>query len=329
MAKFAQYHLEFILDNLFAQSYKTERQKYFGALLENKESIKFTMGNGNEQITYKHEVAHLKLNKDIIIMRIANEKKKEVVQDFKKKQVKHEPPCFVIIDNRQGCRRIAIQKCPDSFHNTGQVSRILTEVLGKQMIRDYNIGIMLHPQFYPQDFFKAWRMHQRNTHRLQFKLGDGKRPADFDNKNMDSDSITGFAIAVTEESVTRKYRTSIVIEPPKNETILPVDESSPMIRNLVRVHAQTGAPIEIITTDGATFTCFISDEGDSARIVTSEIDTKLVEALFENTGISRSKAEEGILNFVNNMKYTVDEDERNMDEDEKYMDEDERKEMPS
>ena len=202
MAKFAHYHLEFILDNLFAQPYKTERQKYFGALLENKESIKFTMENGNEQITYKHEVAHLKLNRDIIIMRIANEKKKEVVQDFKKKQVKHEPPCFVIIDNRQGCRRIAIQKCPDSFHNTQQVSHILTNVLGNQMTKKYNIGIKLHPQFYPNDFFKAWRMHQYNTHRLEFKLGDGKRPADFNNKNMDPDSITGFAIAVTEESVT-------------------------------------------------------------------------------------------------------------------------------
>ena len=128
MAKFAHYHLEFILDNLFAQPYKTERQKYFGALLENKESIKFTMENGNEQITYKHEVAHLKLNRDIIIMRIANEKKKEVVQDFKKKQVKHEPPCFVIIDNRQGCRRVAIQKCPDSFHNTQQVKVALSVV---------------------------------------------------------------------------------------------------------------------------------------------------------------------------------------------------------
>ena len=87
MAKFAHYHLEFILDNLFAQPYKTERQKYFGALLENKESIKFTMENGNEQITYKHEVAHLKLNRDIIIMRIANEKKKEVVVMFQKKGV--------------------------------------------------------------------------------------------------------------------------------------------------------------------------------------------------------------------------------------------------
>ena len=32
---------------------------------------------------------------------------------------------------------------------------------------------------------------------------------------------------------------------------------------------------------------------------------------------------------MNNMKYTVDEDERNMDEDERNMDEDERKEMPS
>ena len=190
------------------------------------------------------------------------------------------------------------------------------------MTKKYNIGIKLHPQFYPNDFFKAWRMHQYNTHRLEFKLGDGKRPADFNNKNMDPDSITGFAIAVTEESVTRKYRTSIVLNPPQNETILPVDESSPMIRNLVRLHAETGAPIEIVTTDNATFTCFISDEGDSARIVTSEIDTKLVETLFEDTGISRSKAEEGILKFVNNMKYTVDEDERNMDEDE-------RKEMPS
>lgn len=314
MANFAQYYLEFKLDNMFAQPFKTERQKLFGALLKDKESISFTVGSGEEQKTYKHEVVHLKLNKDIIIMRIANKKDKEVIQDFKKKHVNHEPPCFVIIDNRKGCRRIAIQKCPDAFSNTRQVSKILTQVIGSKMAANYFIGISLHPQYYPQDFYKAWRMHQFRIAKLRFNFSDGEIPAEFRSRNMDDDSITGFAIRLMEDNTLSKYRPILELMPPPNETILPLDDSTPLIRNLVSLHAQTGAPIELVAIDGTTYTCFINDDQESSRIVTSEIDTHIVEALFEDTPISLQKAEEEILKFVNNMKYTVDEDERTINE---------------
>ncbi len=74
MAKFAQYYLEYKYVDVFTDEYWPERQKHFGSFFESDNSIEFSLGDGEEKKTYKHEVYHLSSNKDIIVMRIANDK---------------------------------------------------------------------------------------------------------------------------------------------------------------------------------------------------------------------------------------------------------------
>lgn len=316
MAKFAQYYLEYLKDDLFSNEKWNERQKHFGAYFESNDSIDFSLGEDEGRKTYKHDVYHLSTNKEIIVMRIANVKTKEVIQDFKTVPVRHEPPSFVIIDNRDRCRRFAIQKNKESFSTTDSLKKIVMDVLGRRMHADHNIGLSIHPQFYPRDFYKAWRLRQYTTSCIRFNLCDGDIPKDFSGEELDDESIIDWAIKVNEEESLKKYRSVLELNPPSGKPFLEVDESSTFIRNLVKFHANTGASIEIVTNDGSRFTCYIDDDEESDSIVTNEIDTEYLEALFPESGNYEDEdvrkkittAEKELVEFVNKMKVVADEE---------------------
>lgn len=318
MAKFAQYYLEYLKDDLFSEVKWAERQKHFSTFFESNESIDFSVGVDEGQKTYKHDVYHLSSNKDIIVMRIANDKTKEVIQDFKSVTVKHEPPCFVIIDNRDRCRRIAIQKNRESFNTTNSLKKIIQEVLDNRMRADHNIGLKLHPQFYPRDFYKAWRLRQNTISCIRFNISDGQMPDRFEGEELDDQSIMDFAIRINEEESRKKYRSVLELNPPSDDTpFLAVDESSTFIRNLVKFHANTGASIEIVTNDGSRFTCYIDDDEESDSIVTNEIDTEHLDVLFldkaeKEDEVVRKRitaAENELVEFINKMKVEADEED--------------------
>uniref|UniRef100_UPI004029AAF2 hypothetical protein n=1 Tax=Prevotella sp. TaxID=59823 RepID=UPI004029AAF2 len=313
MAKFSHYYLKYKLDDIFAQELKAERQKLFGEMLEKDDSISFILGEDENKKHYKHMVKHLRLNHDIIVMRIANDSKKDVIQDFKKMSVRHEPPCYVIIDNREHCRRVAIQRNKDAWASTDSVAKVMTTVLDKALRRSCYIGISMHPQYYPKDFYKAWRMHQHHTSRLWFGLTEGEIPQSFRTEPQTDDTIMGFALEVNEELQRKKYRTELVLSSAQNNTPLFVDEDSVYIRNLVNFHALTGSPIVIETSDGARFTCFIDDEEDSANIITSEMDRNILDILFGEAEGDAATAESKVMEFVNGMKYEVDDNEQHND----------------
>lgn len=313
MAKFSHYYLKYKLDDIFAQEHKAERQKLFGEMLEKDDSISFVLGEDENKKHYKHMVKHLRLNHDIIVMRIANDSKKDVIQDFKKMSVRHEPPCYVIIDNREHCRRVAIQRNKDAWASTDSVAKVMTTVLDKALRRSCYIGISMHPQYYPKDFYKAWRMHQHHTSRLWFGLTEGEIPQSFRTEPQTDDTIMGFALEVNEELQRKKYRTELVLSSSQNNTPLFVDEDSVYIRNLVNFHALTGSPIVIETSDGARFTCFIDDEEDSANIITSEMDRNILDILFGEAEGDAATAESKVMEFVNGMKYEVDDNEQHND----------------
>ena len=172
MAKFAQYYLKYNLEHMFSAEYKDQRQQIFGAFFAQNDSMEFAIGEGEDKKVYKHQVYHLSQNKDIIVMRIANDRKKTVEQNFVELDVKHEPSCYVIIDNRENCRRIAIQK-NKAFSSTTSVAGILTHCINQKMQSRHFIGFELHPQYYPKDFYKAWRMHQHHTARIRFNISEG------------------------------------------------------------------------------------------------------------------------------------------------------------
>ncbi len=316
MAKFAQYYLEYLNNNLFAVKEWADRQLHFGAYFEKDESIEFYTGEGEERIIYKHNVYHLSMNRDIIVMRIANEKTKEVIQDFKTLSVKHEPPCYVIIDNRDRCRRIAIQKKKESFNTTESLKDIIEGVLNQRMEADHFMGIKLHSQFYPRDFYKAWRLRQYTTTSLRFNVSEGELPKYFGGDQLDDHSIMDFAIKVNEEECSKKYRTVIELNPPLGKPFMEVDYDSKYIRNLVNFHAMTGASIDIITNDGSRFSCFIDNDEESDKIVTNEIDTACLDDLFPESGDYNNEevrnkiaiAEKELMEFVNKMKIVADEE---------------------
>lgn len=313
MAKFSHYYLKYKLEDIFAQELKAERQKLFGEMLEKDDSISFILGEDENKKHYKHMVKHLRLNHDIIVMRIANDSKNDVIQDFKKMSVRHEPPCYVIIDNREHCRRVAIQRNKDAWASTDSVAKVMTTVLDKALRRSCYIGISMHPQYYPKDFYKAWRMHQHHTSRLWFGLTEGEIPQSFRTEPQTDDTIMGFALEVNEELQRKKYRTELVLSSAQNNTPLFVDEDSVYIRNLVNFHALTGSPIVIETSDGARFTCFIDDEEDSANIITSEMDRNILDILFGEAEGDAATAESKVMEFVNGMKYEVDDNEQHND----------------
>jgi hypothetical protein len=313
MAKFAQYYLKYNLDNLFAFEHKNERQTLFGNYFKENDSIEFSLGEGEDKTIFKHQVYHLSLNKDIIVMQIANDKNKTVEQDFKEVLVKHEPSCYVIIDNRENCWRIAIQKNKNVFNSTNSLRHIIAKCINDRMLAENSIGIELNPQYYPKDFYKAWRLHQHHTARLRFNISEADLPKDFDASEWDDDGIIGFAIKTNEEVYRRKYRTVLELNPPSNIAYLPIDEDSNYIKNLVSFSAKTGSRIEIVTSDGAIFNCYIGDEEESDRIVCNELDANVLEALFCKQTEERENAEIQVLEFVNGMKYVVDGDENKED----------------
>lgn len=315
MAKFAQYYIEYVNDNLFSELEWENRQKLLGTYFETDQSIDFSLGEGDGRKTYKHNVYHLSSNKDIIIMRIANDKKQEVIQNFKKISVPHEPHAFVIIDNRNKCRRIAIQK-NDSFNTTDSLKKIIQKVLDEKLTVDYNIGLKLHPQFYPKDFYKAWELRQYYTACIRFNLSEAELPSTFWGEELDDESIMDFAIKVNEEEMRKKYRPVLELNPPLGKTFLEVDYSSSYIRNLVKFHANTGASIELVTNDGSHFTCFINNDEESESIVINEIDSHFLDDLFpadgnyddEEVKKSIAVAEGKIMEFINKMKVEIDND---------------------
>lgn len=184
------------------------------------------------------------------------------------------------------------------------------------MTADHFMGLKLHPQFYPRDFYKAWRLRQYTTSCIRFNISDGHLPAEFEGEDLDDQSIMDFAIKLNEEESRKKYRPVLELNPASGAPFLAVDRSSTFIRNLVKFHANTGASIDIVTNDGSRFTCYIDDNQESDSIVTNEIDTEYLDVLFldatkkEDEEIRKkiTNSEKELVEFINKMKVEADEE---------------------
>lgn len=355
MSKFAQYYTKFLKDNLFAGIDWKDRQSIFGKFLKDERSIRFSdkpipeEGQVEEEAAqtdaakpddegkkkvkiYKHKIYHLKANPDIVVMRLANVKLIPIEKDFKPEQVEHYPSLFIIIDNREGCRRVAIQKLPASFSNTDMVAKILQKAIGDAMMKQCNIGVEFRAQRYTKDFYELWRTQQHHTARIKFNISpddDSRARLEMqrrkammsickpepkpEQKAAEDESIIGYIYQLQEESQKSGYRSAIEIEPEQQGAVMYVDEKSDYIRSLARYCSSTATPVEIITSDGATFECFIdSDMESDDKIVTQEFDAAYLEALFDprlEEG-TRKTYETKVVELLYSMKLVVDDDEK-------------------
>lgn len=340
MSKFAQYFMTYRDDNLFAHLEWDKREDLLAEFLTNEDGIQFADKPQNENEAtdvnndepkkrikiYRHKIYHLAENERIIVMRIANVKIIPIEKDFKPESVEHYPSVFVIFDTRPGCRRVAIQKLSTSFSSTDQVAKILQKALGDQMTALHHIGVEMRAQRYPMDFYRLWRAQEHHTARLKFyldpeaiesakeagapKVREVERPENLE------DGVVSYIYGLEASSRQSGYRTALDVEPMRKGAVMMVDESSEYIRYLVTYSAATATPIELITNDGGSFECYINtDMMSDDKIVTLEFDTAHLEALFDTSLEEevRKNHEMKVVEFVNGMKYVVDDKEKEVE----------------
>lgn len=317
MAKFAQYYVRF---NQERGCYDwNKRQEHFGQLLQNDE-IKFTDGKGEGSKVYKHRIYHLDANPNIVVMRLANDKDVPIEKNFEATVAKDEPSCFIIIDNRQGLRTIAIECRKKAFNTTEQVSKILENNLTHAIFHKHCYSLSIIPDFYPEDLFEAWTSLQQHVNAIRFGTPEmskeefAEKLKLFKQKNKDyfDDSLMTSILQMAYEAKRANYKQLLTITPEEKKTALYLDKTSLYMRNLISISAAADMPVELITADGASYKCYVDAESENAeKIIRREFNTQLLEELFDNkkkdgeelTTEERDKIEEHIVEFMNAMKH--------------------------
>lgn len=347
MARFAQYYIKYNR-NIASQNIKERqiycnfdpydwgnRQKHLAALFDNDESIEFGEGVPSEEQkacgkkyakTFKHRVYHLQNNPNIIVMQFANSVDIPVEIDYQPAWAKDEPSCFVIIDNRENLRTVAIQKRKKAFYSPGQVARILADKIDKELNRErcYNVEIL--PEFYPEDLFQAWEKLQQNVCELRFGVPEItpdeilKKVVELRELGKDyyDDSLMTALLQIALEAKKAKYKYFYKIMPEDKKIALYVDKSSVFMKNLVTLSRAMNMPVELVTKDAGTFKCFVeTDEDNTDKIVCREFDANLLEQLFTMKNKEGNQLERGdimriegeIVEMLNSMKHDSDDNE--------------------
>ena len=324
MSRFAQYYIKYKYE---PGCYEwQQRQQHLSRLFDNDESIEFYLGKGDTRKVYKHKVYHLDSAPDITVMRFANNIDIEVERDFEPAMAKDEPSCFVIIDNRNNMRSMAIQKRKKAFSNTHKVADILSTVISLQMFHDYCYSIEILPDFYPADLFKVWTLVQSNVQQMRFGVPEidmdealkmVEKLKEKGREYFDS-SLMGPLLQILLAQQQGKYKGRYTVMPEDKATALYVDKQSVFMRNLLTFAEAAGEPVELVTKDGATYRCFIdSDEDNTDKIVSHEFDGSYLEMLFKDkkpdgTKIEpedRLNAEQEEVKLMNSMKHEVNVEE--------------------
>ena len=324
MSRFAQYYVRY-KQQLGSYDWD-KRQEHLATLFEQDNSIEFFLGEGDTRKVYKHRVYHLNTAPNITVMRFANDIDIPVERDFEPAMAKDEPSCFVIIDNRANLRTVAIQKRKRAFSDTHKVAKILSSVIDQQLFKDHCYGFEINPDYYPVDLFTVWERQQAHAQSMRFGVPEmereeivrrikdlkAKAPEHFD------DSLMGSLLDILYAQKQAKYKGQYTVMPEEKKTALFVDKSSAFMRNLLTFADAVGEPVELVTSDGGTFRCFIdNDEDVSDKIVSHEFNDNFLEHLFRDTLKDGSKiepedrlnAEEEVVEFMNSMKHEVSEAE--------------------
>lgn len=304
------------------------RQQHLGAFFENDESIDFYMGEGADRKIYKHRVYHLSIAPNIVVMRFANNIDIPVERDFEPATAKDEPSCFVVIDNREHLRTVAIQKRKKAFSNTHAVAKIMSHVINQRHFNEHCYGLEVLPDYYPKDLFKVWECKQEHTQSLRFGVPEMepseilRRVEELKQKKREyfDDSLMGAVLELLYARKQAKYKGKYTVMPEDKKAALYLDKDSVYMRNMLTLAEAVGEPVELITKDGVTYRCFIDkDDSEPDKIVSHEFNSYYLEILFKTRKKDgskveteeRLKAEHEIVELMNSMKHEMaDNDER-------------------
>ncbi len=304
-----------------------DRQKNLAALFEKDDSITFGEGIPTDQKkkdgipydkVFNHRVYHLRCNPSIIVMQIANSIDVPVENKFEHTVVKDEPSLFVIIDNREDVRTVAIQNRYKAFAATKTVARILASNIDNAIFKNHCYATEILPVFYPADLFKTWSALQQHAQSMKFSVSEEmtddeirRKLNEMKDKDYYEDSLITYLRRLSLDAIKANYKHTITVMPKDKKTALYVDKTTVYMKNLLTMASVTGEPVEIITKEGVVFKCFVEPEEENTdKVVQREMDVALLETLIKGEkekGVKAetediAKAEEAVVEMLNGIK---------------------------
>lgn len=325
MARFAHFFIKY--KHEFAPHHWEDRQRHLGSLFEEDSSIDFRLGEGETQKVFNHRVYHLLSAPEIIVMQFANSIDIPIEKHYEPSVARDEPSCFVVIDNRSGLRTVAIHRRKKAFGNPQQVARILSRTINARLFADYCYTIDILPSYYAEDLFKTWTRLQHHSQNLIFSAPEGLTESEIlqrvdqlrgEGKEYFDDSLMSLVLPLALAAKRDNYKSLYTVMPEESKTALYVDKTSVFMKNLLTLSRATDTPVELITSDGAHYSCLIdSEETLSDKIVTREFDAVLLECLFHGTDkegapleqVKRIELEAKVITMMNSIKHESEDEE--------------------
>lgn len=324
MAQFAQYYIKYHHD--FAPFEWEARQDHLRLLFEKDDSIQFSVGPEDNKKVFNHCVYHLQVEPHVIVMRFANSIDIPIEKNFQPDVARDEPSCFVIIDNRDNLRSVAIQKRKKAFSSPSQVAKILTDQISDMLYERWCYTLEVLPVYYPEDLFKAWETLQKDVQSMRFgvpeytddevlrKVEELKK----EGKAYFDDSLMPALLELALEAKKAKYKQFYTVMPEDKKTALYVDKTSRYMKNLLTMSRALDMPVDLVTNDGASYRCFVERDYDNTdKIVCREFNADSLEQLFskrdklnhllDDADINRIEGE--VIEFLNGMKHESEDDE--------------------
>lgn len=259
------------------------RQAIFDDLLlhdyDKTESIAFTNTSGSREYAHMHLMSPAD---GIVILRVANEKARHITKkNFQIKKEYDYVNCLLIIDNRDGVQRIAIEQNTSVFTNTQTLANIFQHSMNK-VLKQFGLHLELFNlqnaqdfwrcvndrQEFPKGFYKLiFRLPHLNLERLTEKLD---RIVTLARKSYDSDMTIemtahkGSCLHLDETDELQKAQIEFMTEQLGGDsiTLVPMDDKKKRIR--IGTHSQKTANIssEVFAN--------ISDDATSGNLFASE-----------------------------------------------------------
>jgi hypothetical protein len=129
-------------------------------------------------------------------------------------------------------------------------------------------------------------------------------------KDYFDDSLMSSILQLAFEAKKAKYKQMYTISTEEKNSVLIVDKTSAIMRNLLSYSAALDMPVELITTDGASFRCYVDAESENlSKIINRDFNCTLLEYLFNSkkkngetvSAEDISAVEEQIVEFINGM----------------------------
>ena len=357
MARFATYYIRFSYE-LCTCDWE-QRQQHLAALLESDGSVTFSeqVPAGRQQAgsaakgsaesnnkgsakgsraegsnkgeakvkVFPHRICHLQCNRDITVMQIANPGEIDCENNFRKGVAKDEPSCFVVFDNREGLRTVAIQNRPKAFSSPKRLADIMQRTFHRALYGEHFYLTEILPFYYPTDLLAVWQMQQANAQFLRFGVSDmteeeiRARMEELKDKPYYDDSLMQPMLQMALAAKQDKYRNLYTLMPEERNGVIRLDYTSSCLRNLLTLAYASNSPVELVTKDGTSFRCTVDSDGkDTDKVVQRELDEYLLDMLFthrkknkeEATGEDLRQAEEKVVEMLDMMKRTSQDVER-------------------